>query len=75
MPIVDARTLPNGHRVEADICIVGSGAAGLSVVRSLLDSGLKVAVLESGGFEQDPATQDLNRGSSVGQEYVDPVGS
>lgn len=69
MPFVDARTLPRGHRVQADLCIVGSGAAGLSLISELLNSSIRVAVLESGGFELDKETQDLNRGRIVGQPY------
>ncbi len=30
MSFLDARNLPNGHRIESDLCIIGSGAAGLA---------------------------------------------
>jgi choline dehydrogenase-like flavoprotein len=45
----------------ADICIVGTGAAGLSLASVLLAAGVSVAMLESGGLELEPAPQELNR--------------
>ena len=71
MTFIDARELPAGRRIEADLCLVGSGAAGLSVAKEFLEGPIRVVVLESGGLELTEATQDLNRGPVVGQEYVD----
>src|SRR5262245_56678641 len=34
-------------RIEADVCIIGAGYAGLSAARKLRQSGLAVAVLEA----------------------------
>ena len=67
--LTDARTLKEGHRLQADICIAGAGAAGITLARSLAGSGLSLLLLESGGFEFDEATQQLYEGSVVGQEY------
>jgi len=41
MSFIDARTLPDGHRVTADICIVGAGAAadGQESITELLIAG------------------------------------
>jgi len=36
--LVDARILPEGFVAEADICIVGAGAAGITIARDLRDS-------------------------------------
>ena len=55
--------------VTADVAIVGSGAAGQAAARKLLALGHSVVLLESGGFDHDEATADLNRGSIVGQDY------
>ena len=46
---VDARTLPDGTRLEADLCVIGAGAAGITLARELGGGTLRVAVLESGG--------------------------
>jgi choline dehydrogenase-like flavoprotein len=55
--------------VTADVAIVGSGAAGQAAARRLLALGHSVVLLESGGFDHDEASADLNRGSIIGQEY------
>ena len=66
---VDARTLPAGTLIEADICIVGAGAAGITLARELADGHHQVAIIESGGFEPDAADQELYAGRSVGVPF------
>jgi choline dehydrogenase-like flavoprotein len=66
---VDARELPDGHRIEADLCVVGAGAAGLAIARELAGGPIRVALLESGGLEMEPAVQALNEGHVVGHPY------
>jgi choline dehydrogenase-like flavoprotein len=66
---IDARTLEPESTIEADICIVGAGAAGITLARELAGEHRKVAVLESGGFEFDEATQNLYAGDIVGQPF------
>ena len=65
----DARTLESGAVLEGDLCIVGAGAAGLSVALEWVNSPLKVLLLEGGGFDLEPEMQDLYRGDIVGQPY------
>jgi choline dehydrogenase-like flavoprotein len=65
----DARALPRDTVLEADVCVIGAGAAGICLARSLSGSALRVALLESGGLEPDPATQDLYRGRIYGRNY------
>lgn len=67
--LTDARQLPDGHELTADVCIAGAGAAGITLARSLEGTGLKVLLLESGGLAYDEPTQLLYEGRSVGQEY------
>jgi choline dehydrogenase-like flavoprotein len=66
---VDARTLPAGENIEADVCIVGGGPAGLAVATTLSGLGRRIVLAESGGFAPDPATQALNEGMVVGLNY------
>src|SRR5439155_1019095 len=66
---IDARTLPNGSVLEADLCIVGAGAAGISMALEWIGSRHKVLLLEGGGLDYEAATQDLYRGESVGLPY------
>lgn len=65
--MIDARSLPSGAAVFADVCIVGAGAAGITVALQLESSRLKVVVIESGGMHPDAATQSLYDG-----EVADP---
>ncbi|MCB1883602.1 MAG: GMC family oxidoreductase [Geminicoccaceae bacterium] len=64
--LIDARSLSEGALIEADIAIIGAGAVGIAMARSLRGQGLKVAVVESGGFEYDDATQALYAGETSG---------
>lgn len=68
---IDARELPENHLVEADVCIVGAGAAGISMAREFIGTSKRVVVLESGGFEFDKRTQSLYRGENIGLPTFD----
>lgn len=70
MSIADARDLPAGHRIEADVCIVGGGPAGITIALELVGTGLQVAILESGGRDFDPRVQNLYDGAIDGQSYL-----
>lgn len=65
----DARRLGNDAIIEADVCIVGGGVAGITLALELGKRGVRTCVLESGGFRPDPATRDLNRGENIGLPY------
>lgn len=56
---------------DADVCVVGSGAAGISAARRLLARGRSVLLLESGGLDYEREIASLNAGESVGQPYYD----
>lgn len=64
--IGDARELEGGERFEADVCVVGAGAAGITVTRELAAAGSDVVLLESGGRGPDEDTQALYDLESVG---------
>lgn len=61
--IEDANHIPAGSLLKADVCIVGAGAAGITLALALRDSGLDIVLLESGGDSDDAATQQLYAGS------------
>ena len=65
--LVDARNLPPGAAIEADICIIGAGAAGITLACDLAGSNRTVALIESGGTAFEEATQDLYDGPLIGQ--------
>jgi choline dehydrogenase-like flavoprotein len=64
--LTDARTVRSGTTRTGDVCIVGGGAAGITLALELGGSGLEVILLESGGDTEDPATQNLAAGESIG---------
>jgi choline dehydrogenase-like flavoprotein len=67
---IDGKDLPTGSLVEADICIVGGGPAGITLaLQYARQSGIKVALIESGGIEFDAETQELAHSDVVGQKY------
>ena len=68
---VEAQTVPADSVIEADLCIVGCGAAGMTIAKELAGSAVRVAVIESGGLEFDEATSELNVGDVVGLPYFD----
>lgn len=61
--------VPAGSVLRSDVCIVGAGAAGITLARELRGSALRVLLIESGGFEPDEQTQALADGRSVGKSY------
>lgn len=68
---IDARQVPEGTRIDAEVCIVGAGAAGITLARHLAARGVGVCLLESGGMEYDEATQDLHAAAITGRPYHD----
>jgi choline dehydrogenase-like flavoprotein len=66
---VDSRKFFGGEDVFADICIIGAGAAGITIALEFANKQYSVVVLESGGFRRDDATQALYDGASVGMPY------
>lgn len=66
MKIQDARVLEDGALIEADLAIVGSGPAGLSIAQQFAGGPVRVVVIESGGFSADAAASDLNEVENTG---------
>ena len=62
----DARDETPGATLQADVCIAGAGAAGITLARELGKAGLSVLLLESGAFEREPDTQALYQGDMIG---------
>ena len=68
--LIDAQTLPPGAELTADVCIVGAGPAGIALGLELMETGLRVLILESGGLESEGGAKGLSRGSSAGYPYA-----
>lgn len=67
--LTDGRSVERDTRFNTDVCIIGAGAAGITLARELAPRGFSIALVESGGFEDHPTTADLYRGENVGRHY------
>ena len=66
---IDVRELPQNTEIESEICIIGAGAAGITIARELRDKPYRICLLESGGLDFDSDTQTLYQGKNVGLPY------
>jgi choline dehydrogenase-like flavoprotein len=57
--IIDANRLQPNSILHADICIVGAGAAGITLSSELNGSSQSVCLIESGSYDPDESTQAL----------------
>lgn len=55
---------------RAHVCIVGAGAAGILLATELASQGLSVLLLEAGGLDLEPRSQQLYRTEHSGQPYT-----
>ena len=60
--IGDARNIVRGTVIEADLCILGAGAAGITLALELLRSDMRIVLLEAGGTTEEPEAQALYEG-------------
>ncbi len=66
---VDARELPGGTALDAEICIIGGGVAGITLALEFERQGIETCVIEGGGLKFSSASQSLYQGENVGIEY------
>lgn len=50
---IDARDIVDRATLEADLCVIGAGAAGISVALQFASTQMRVVVLEGGGLPED----------------------
>ncbi|MGH9026526.1 MAG: FAD-dependent oxidoreductase, partial [Acidimicrobiia bacterium] len=65
--LIDANDVPGD--VRADVCIVGGGAAGITLALELANAQLSVVVLESGDTEREESVEALAGGVTTGRSY------
>jgi flavin-dependent dehydrogenase len=63
--VLNLGSLPSGTILEADLVIVGGGAAGLAIAREFFATSAQVLIVESGTLEDNPACSALNAVESV----------
>jgi choline dehydrogenase-like flavoprotein len=69
--LIDARSDEVGAELETALCVIGAGAAGITVARALGAAGIDTLLIESGDLALDPATQALYEGEQTGISYYD----
>lgn len=60
--LLDAGSIPNGQTLPTDVCIVGAGAAGITLAMELMGTGLNIILLEAGGRSRAGTSQKLYEG-------------
>ncbi len=68
--LINANDLEKGVTLEHDVCVVGSGAAGLTIAHELQKSNLSVCVLEGGGASVNWNSQRLYKGEVTGNVFA-----
>lgn len=70
--IEDISELAEGTTVRGDVCVVGTGPAGMEAIRYLRRNGLRVVVAEGGRREFSKEMQELTRVENVGRGVREP---
>lgn len=61
--IIDSYDLPDRHLLNADLCIIGAGAAGIAMALEFAGTATQVLLLESGSRLEEADTQALYAGT------------
>ena len=72
--ITDFLKLKNNETLTADICVVGTGAAGMAIAEFFLNKNVKVLVIESGNFKFNQDIQDYYKVENVGLRFNGALG-
>lgn len=70
--IANADSIPNGACLQADVCIIGAGPAGIALALDLSERGFSVLMLESGFMKEDSNTQKLYEGEVANDKLHSP---
>jgi choline dehydrogenase-like flavoprotein len=70
--IDDASNLKDGETLQADVCVIGAGAAGITLAMELAGTGVSVLLLESGGLKPEKDTQRLYEGAVADERLHSP---
>jgi choline dehydrogenase-like flavoprotein len=68
--ILDFSEFDHGAGVATDVCIVGCGAAGITLAQEFIGTRFTVLVLEAGGLEAEVETQKLYDSEVVGLAHT-----
>jgi len=68
--IIEAGSLQSDAEISCDVCVIGSGAGGAVLAAGLVERGLKVVMLEEGGYHTKKEF-DLQEGNAYPMLYQD----
>ncbi|HEY4284915.1 MAG TPA: GMC family oxidoreductase [Chthoniobacterales bacterium] len=63
--LIEAHTVDQDTLIESDICVVGCGPAGLTLIKDLIPTGIRICAIESGGRNFEQSAQDLSEGTTI----------
>jgi choline dehydrogenase-like flavoprotein len=61
--------LVDGTVLEADLCIIGAGVAGLLIAREFAGSSARIVLLEAGGTVADETSEELSGGEASARSF------
>jgi choline dehydrogenase-like flavoprotein len=64
--LVDGQKVQDNSVFTFDLCIIGAGAAGITIARRFNGASKKVGLIESGGFEYSAEVSKLSEGETSG---------
>ncbi|HEX4376398.1 MAG TPA: GMC family oxidoreductase [Steroidobacteraceae bacterium] len=70
--IEDALQYDADRTLTADVCVIGAGAAGITLALELAGRGVDVLLVESGGHKADDRTQRLYEGAVADERMHSP---
>jgi choline dehydrogenase-like flavoprotein len=68
--IEDFNQFNDQNSITADVCIIGAGAAGITIAREFLGTRHNIVVLEGGGFDPEEDSQKLFESEVVGLPHA-----
>lgn len=72
MKIVDLNDTASIADIYTDLCIVGSGPAGVTLAKEMLNTGINICLVESGGLKSESDTQALYNTENIGAVRKEP---
>ncbi len=64
--LIDANELEDSSQIDCDICIAGSGPAGITIASEFASTGLQVCLVESGGLSAETVRPVPNVAEQLG---------
>lgn len=69
---IDGRQIASGSVLEAEVCVIGGGPAGIAIARELAGTPISVILVETGGWRSSRSTQSLNEAELVPSRHPPP---